>query len=187
MVKAPRPGRVKTRLAKDIGTIEAAWWFRHQVRATLRAIGRDPRWETILLVSPDSAAHGRDWPAAVPRIPQGRGDLGARMARGLRAAPPGPVLLIGGDIPGIRPRTIADAFRALSRAGIVHGPAADGGFWLVGLKRGGAPAPRALFGGCRWSSPHALADSEASAAPLRLARAATLRDVDRAADLPPRR
>ena len=44
MVKQPRPGRVKTRLARDIGRVEAAWWYRHQMTRLLRNL-RDPRWQ----------------------------------------------------------------------------------------------------------------------------------------------
>ena len=80
---------------------------------------------------------------------------------------------------------MAQAFEALGRADAVLGPATDGGYWLVGLRRTGA-APATLFRGVRWSSPHALADTEASMPGLRVARAATLSDVDEAADLAPR-
>jgi len=79
MVKEPRPGRVKTRLGKDIGLTASAWWFRHQTRALLRRI-EDPRWETVLAVAPDrEGLQSRIWPAHLPRIAQGRGDLGDRM------------------------------------------------------------------------------------------------------------
>ena len=187
MVKQPRPGRVKTRLGRGIGKSEATWWFRHAVARTIRALSRDPRWEAMLLVSPDAAVHARDWAAlggaGLRRLGQGGGDLGARMAKGLRDAPPGPVLLMGGDIPGVTPAHVAAAFRALEGAEALFAPADDGGFWMVGLKRGGRSAPRALFRACRWSTEHALADAEASAAPLRLVRGAVMQDVDDAADL----
>jgi len=54
MVKEPRPGRVKSRLGRDIGMVAAAWWFRHQVKRLLRAV-EDPRWQVVLAVSPDNA------------------------------------------------------------------------------------------------------------------------------------
>ena len=47
MLKEPRPGRVKTRLGRDIGMVEAAWWFRHQTARLIRRfyeIGIFPDW-----------------------------------------------------------------------------------------------------------------------------------------------
>ena len=74
MLKEPRPGRVKTRLGRDIGMIGAAWWFRHQVAGLLRRLD-DPRWHLVLAVAPDHAGlTSRVWPAHLPRIPQGPGD-----------------------------------------------------------------------------------------------------------------
>lgn len=184
MVKDPRPGRVKTRLGRDIGMTRAAWWFRHQCRALLRRLD-DPRWDLTLAVSPDHAGlQSRVWPAHLPRIPQGAGDLGDRMARALRSMPPGPTLIIGADIPGIQPTHIARAFRALGDHDAVFGPADDGGYWLVGLRHG-ARAPATLFQNVRWSTEHALADSMASLPGLSIALTDTLRDVDTVADLPP--
>jgi len=180
MVKEPRPDRVKTRLARDIGTVPAAWWFRHQALSLLRRMD-DPRWRLWLAVSPDrEGLESRFWPAHLPRVPQGRGDLGDRMARVFGTLPPGPSLIIGADIPGIRPAHIERAFRALGNQDAVFGPAEDGGYWLVGLK--GRPTPP-LFQGVRWSTEHALADSCATLRGKRIALIDTLRDVDTAADL----
>lgn len=182
MLKEPHPGRVKTRLGRDIGMTAAAWWFRHQTAALIRRLD-DPRWQLILAVSPDrEGLQSRIWPAHLPRLPQGRGDLGQRMARAFRSMPPGPACIIGGDIPGITPRHIADAFTALGQNDAVFGPAPDGGFWLTGLHRP-CHAPVRLFENVRWSTGHALADSMASKAGLRITLTDTLSDVDTAADL----
>lgn len=183
MVKEPRPGRVKTRLGRDLGMTAAAWWFRHQSRALIRRV-QDPRWQVVLAVAPDKAGlNSRVWPAHLPRWPQGRGDLGDRMGRMLRAAAPGPVCVIGADIPGIRPAHIAEAFRTLGNHDAVFGPAPDGGYWLVGLKRA-RPVPPTLFANVRWSTQHALADTIATLPDHRIARIATLNDVDTIDDLP---
>lgn len=182
MLKEPRPGRVKTRLSRGIGMVPAAWWFRHQTAALLRRLG-DPRWQLILAVSPDRAGlASRIWPVHLPRVAQGPGDLGERMGRLLRGLPPGPVAIVGGDIPGLGKPHIARAFAALGDHEAVFGPAPDGGYWLVGMKRI-APPPATLFKGVRWSSPHALSDSMASLGKCRIALVDTLRDVDTAADL----
>lgn len=182
MVKEPHPGRVKTRLGRDIGLTASAWWFRHQVAALLRRI-EDPRWDTVLAVAPDvEGLQSRVWPAHLPRVPQGRGNLGDRMARVFRTMPNGPVCIIGADIPGVNRARIGAAFRALGGHDAVFGPAPDGGYWLVGLKRQ-RPVPPRLFDGVRWSTETALADSAATMKGLSIARVATLQDVDTLADL----
>lgn len=180
MVKAPRPGRVKTRLGRDIGMDAAARWYRHRVAALLRHV-RDPRWEVVLATDPPHDRLHRRWPADVPRVPQGGGDLGARMARVLRRAR-GPVCLIGSDIPGVRRTHIAEAFALLRQRDTVFGPAPDGGFWLIGLARP-HQAPSRFFTGVRWSTEHTLSDALPTCAPLSHAFAATLADVDRVDDL----
>ncbi|WP_159964793.1 TIGR04282 family arsenosugar biosynthesis glycosyltransferase [Profundibacterium mesophilum] len=181
MVKEPRPGRVKTRLGREVGMTRAAWWFRRQTSALLRRLD-DPRWECVLAVSPDAEGlRSRVWPPRLPRLPQGRGDLGARMARLLRGAPPGPAIVIGADIPGIERRHVARAFAALGRHDGVIGPAPDGGYWLVGLRRRAAPPP-GLFRGVEWSSGTALADTVRTM-PRDTARIDTLADVDTLDDL----
>lgn len=180
MVKEPRPGRVKTRLGRDIGMTAAAWWFRHQTRALIRRL-RDPRWQIVLCVAPDrEGLRSRVWPPDLPRLPQGRGNLGDRMARMLDATP-GPSVLIGGDIPGIRRTHIARAFRALGDHASVIGPAPDGGFWLIGLKHP-SRAPRSLFRNVRWSHPDTRADTLPTL-PQPVALIDELADVDTASDL----
>lgn len=182
MVKEPHPGRVKTRLGREIGHVGAAWWFRHQVAGLLRRV-RDPRWQVVLAVSPDrEGLRSRVWPADVPRVAQGGGDLGDRMRQLLVAAPPGPVCIIGADIPGVTRAEIARGFAALGRHEAVFGPAPDGGYWLIGLKRMRA-VPTGIFEGVRWSTEHALADTRASLAGHRIALIDMLRDVDTADDL----
>ncbi|MBA85992.1 MAG: hypothetical protein CML60_02570 [Rhodobacteraceae bacterium] len=181
MVKEPRAGRVKTRLGREIGMPAAAWWFRHQVARLLRRI-EDPRWRVILAVAPDRAVSSRAWPVHVRRVPQGQGNLGDRMARQMRNMPPGPVCVIGADIPDVARPHIARAFAALGAHDTVFGPAPDGGYWLVGMKRSRA-LPAALFRGVRWSTHHALADSIASVSGHRVSLVDMLRDVDTAADL----
>lgn len=182
--KEPVAGRVKTRLGRDIGMVEAAWWYRRRARSLIRALSADPRWETWIAVSPDrDGLESRFWPAHLPRWPQGRGDLGARMGRAFAAFPPGPLVIVGADIPDLERRHVRAAFDALGDADAVLGPAEDGGYWLIGLKRSPRRKPIRLFEGVRWSTEHALADTEAGLAGLRIARLETLRDVDDARDL----
>ena len=182
MVKEPRPGRVKTRLGRDIGMTAAAWWFRHQTRRLLRRIV-DPRWQVVLAVAPDvEGLTSRNWPSRFSRIPQGAGNLGDRMARMLRLSAPGPACVIGADIPGISRAHIAQAFAALGNHDAVFGPAPDGGYWLIGLKHP-AHQPVGFLADVRWSSPDALSDSKATLGGSRIAEIAQLRDIDTADDL----
>lgn len=182
MVKEPRPGRVKTRLGRDIGMVPAAWWFRHQTRALIRRL-RDPRWDVVLAVSPDrDGLLSRVWPAHLPRLPQGEGDLGDRMARVLRGRDARDMCIIGADIPGVQKHHIARAFRALGAADAVFGPAHDGGYWLIGLKAS-KPLPPQIFANVRWSTKHARADTVATLPDMRIAYVDSLRDVDRVQDL----
>lgn len=180
MLKEPRAGRAKTRLGRDIGMVGAAWWMRHQTARVIRRLN-DPRWRLILAVAPDGAVTSRAWPFHLPRMPQGPGDLGHRMARVFRSLPPGPALIVGGDIPGLQSFHIAAGFAALGRAPSVVGPARDGGYWAVGLRHPRTP-PAGLFEGVRWSTADALADTLPTL-PQPVARIATLSDVDTAADL----
>jgi rSAM/selenodomain-associated transferase 1 len=182
LLKEPRAGRVKTRLGREIGMTAAAWWFRHQTSTLLRRL-EDPRWQILLSTAPDTATTGRAWPAHLTRLPQGRGDLGQRMARAIRSAPPGPTLLIGGDIPGVTPAHIWRAFQALGDARVVFGPATDGGFWLVG-SRNAAALPKSIFRDARWSTRHALSDCLGNLH-CEIAFTDMLQDVDTAADLRP--
>ncbi len=182
MLKEPLPGRVKTRLGREIGMTGAAFWFRHQVARLLREIA-DPRWHCVLAVSPDRAGlSSRVWPAQFARIPQGGGDLGARMARQL-ASHPGPVLIIGADIPGITRAHIAKAFAVLGRKDFVLGPAGDGGYWAIGARNLGRPLPKTLFSNTRWSTQYALADTLAILGSASHGLCATLDDVDTLDDL----
>ena len=183
--KDPLPGRVKTRLAAGIGPVGAAAWYRRAVTGLVRKVGRDPRWETVLAVAPDRAGLMSPLlPGGVPRWAQGAGDLGDRMGRALAAFGPGPVVIIGSDIPGVTRAAVAGAFAALRGHDAVLGPAADGGYWLIGLRRGGQ-VPRGLFTDVRWSGPYAMADTVAGLVGRRIAEAATLSDVDTVADLRP--
>jgi len=98
------------------------------------------------------------------------------MQRLFRRLPPGPAIIVGSDIPAIKPSDIARAFRLLGNGDAVFGRAADGGYWLVGLRR--SPRVLAPFANVRWSGPHALADTLRNLEGHRVAFAATLSDVD---------
>ncbi|MHC8508925.1 MAG: TIGR04282 family arsenosugar biosynthesis glycosyltransferase [Rhodospirillales bacterium] len=185
--KAPRMGRVKTRLARDVGPVRAAAFYRLHLAETLRALKGGGRWTLWLAAAPDTAVNSADIRrlAASARarvIPQGGGDLGRRMDRAMRRLPPGPAVIVGADIIGIDAGSVWSAFKALGTHDAVFGPAPDGGYWLAGLRR--APAAPRPFAPVRWSSEHALADTLANFPPnARVARIAAKADVDTGQDL----
>jgi rSAM/selenodomain-associated transferase 1 len=175
--RTPQFGRVKRRLAEAIGPLAAMRFYRQTLDRQIRTLSRDRRWTVWLFLTPDPVRR-----RATVRG-QGRGDLGQRMKRPFRLLPPGPVILVGSDIPAMRPRHIARAFALLGRHDLVFGPASDGGFWLIGARRS-RPLPLSLFTKVRWSTGHALADTLATIPPTyTTAIADTLDDVDDIDDL----
>lgn len=174
--RAPRLGRVKRRLAVGIGDIAALRFYRMTTERVVRRLAHDRRWRTVLAVTGGAAR----WPRGIPRIVQRGDDLGQRMGNAMRAAPQGPVVLVGSDIPDLRPRHVARAFHALAGHDAVFGPAADGGYWLVGVRD--RALLRRLFGEVRWSTAHTLEDTIANLpGGRRYALVDALDDVDDAA------
>ena len=175
-VRAPQLGAGKRRLAREIGDVATVRFERLMIALLLRRLA-DRRWRLRIAVTPDKACrHGRHWHRGIPAIGQGNGDLGVRMRRALAACPPGPVVLVGGDIPALAAHHVAAAFHLLGRHDLVFGPAEDGGFWLVGARR--SPRLPRLFEQVRWSSPYALTDTLA-----RLPRGVTVGFVERLEDV----
>jgi len=188
MARLPRLGSLKRRLARDVGALAALRFYRETTEGLLRRLGRDSRWRLWLVLTPDPQGSShcgfRGFRGAV--LPQGTGDLGQRMGRQLRELPPGPVVIVGSDIPGIHSRHIAQAFRALGSNDWVFGPAQDGGYWLIGARR--RPSLHLPFADVRWSSATTLQDTVSGlrgpvgSAP-RIAYLETLEDIDTGADL----
>ncbi|NKB44829.1 MAG: DUF2064 domain-containing protein [Alphaproteobacteria bacterium] len=178
MARAPRFGAVKTRLARDIGRLNAWRFYRTTLFETVRRLARNTPWQTVLQVTPDrERSRRRQWPGRAQTLPQGRGDLGARMERGLTGFPRGiPVVLIGSDIPDVTDVHIRKAFNALGQADVVFGQASDGGYWLVGFAN--RRPMRRPFKTVRWSGPQALHDTCANLGHRRIAFVDELSDVD---------
>src|SRR5581483_10754991 len=180
--RAPVPGRAKTRLVPALGAEGAAELAARLTEHSLRAakaarIGPVELWCAPDASHPFFAGCARRHGAALR--PQGRGDLGARMHRALAAGTP--AVLVGSDIPAMTPAYLRAAARALARADVVLGPARDGGYVLIGLRR----PQRSLFAGVSWGGPSVLERTR-----LRIARAGLrtrqlppLFDVDRPEDL----
>lgn len=177
--KAPYPGGAKTRLAAGVGKVHANRLYRAMCRKILRNV-EDPRWDTYIAVSPDSAAtqhFGEVWPKHIPQILQGSGSLSPRLARIF--AHKGITLVIGTDAPQIRVRDVAQAINLLKSHKAVFGPADDGGFWLMGMR---GPCSSDIFDGVNWSTDRALADITKNIGEP-VARLRVLIDVDNVAAL----
>ena len=181
--RAPQLGRVKRRLAHDVGAAAALRFHGATLRDVTRRLAADRRWQVTLAVTPDRFVRGGRWcPRGIDRIAQGGGDLGSRMMRALRRYRGTPTVLIGSDIPDLTRAHIADALCAVRTGALVLGPATDGGYWLIGTRN--IDRYYGLFRGVRWSTTHALADTLANVArskPIRYV--AKLSDVDDAAAL----
>jgi glycosyltransferase A (GT-A) superfamily protein (DUF2064 family) len=98
------------------------------------------------------------------------------MAAVARKLPPGPIVIVGTDIPDIAASDVARAFRELGRRDAVFGPATDGGYWLVGMRR--RPHFLDFFANVRWSTEHALADTLSNLAGKDVTLLRTLSDID---------
>lgn len=170
--KAPVLGRAKTRLAKDIGIVHAKRLYRSMTRRIIYNV-QDPRWDTLLAVTPDNTVGAiPDW-QGLPQIAQGPGNLSPRLAR-IFSLYRGPVIVIGTDCPQVNAQDIAKAIKALGSNQAVFGPANDGGFWLMGMN---GPVRKGLFDGVRWSSEFTLSDLSANI-DGQIARLHTLTDID---------
>ncbi|MCY4608297.1 MAG: TIGR04282 family arsenosugar biosynthesis glycosyltransferase [bacterium] len=181
MARPAVAGEVKTRLAEAFGERLALAVYRLMLRRTLRRVARGP-WSTVVAVAPSAGQRRRHRFRGFATMAQSGSDLGERMSNAFAAMPPGPVVVVGTDIPGLRRQHISRAFRALERHEAVFGPALDGGYWLVGL----APRLRdaGIFSPVRWSTRHALADTlENIPTACATALIGTLGDVDTAQDV----
>ncbi|MFV0298081.1 MAG: DUF2064 domain-containing protein [Hyphomicrobiaceae bacterium] len=181
MVKLPIAGCVKTRLAREVGVVEATRFYRSTCQTIVGVLGAQPFWETRVLVTPDTGLASGMLPVGPGRLAQGRGDLGTRMQRPMQVLGPGPVCVMGTDIPEVAVADVRQAFRQLGGRDVVFGPAEDGGFWLVGMRR--RPRLPDPYQGIRWSAGDTLDQVMHQLDGYSIGFAALHGDVDEAGDL----
>ncbi|GHB60822.1 glycosyl transferase [Streptomyces cirratus] len=173
IAKEPLPGRVKTRLTPPFSAAEAAGLAEAALADTLDAVARTPAERRVLVLE------GRPGPWLPPGfevVPQASGGLDERLAAAF-AGCAGPALLIGMDTPQVTPELLAVDW---SQRDAWFGPAADGGFWALGLA---VPDPALLRGvPMSVSVTGAVQYERLRAAGLRIGRLPVLRDVDTAED-----
>lgn len=188
MAKAPQAGQVKTRLVPPLSQEEAADLYRCLLLDKLLQISQLPGVDSYVAYTPGEAGPlMRELaPQSFTLIPQSGSDLGDRLHRLsailLEKGHPG-VMIVDSDTPTLPTAYLLEAIERLQSkiTDLVLGPAEDGGYYLVGLKR---PC-RALFDGIQWSSPSVLTETlqRASAQRLRVATLPSWFDVDTADDL----
>ena len=188
LAKAPVPGRVKTRLTPPFSPHEAAMLAEAALADTLEAGASASFARHILALADQWATPGAlraELPSRYEVIPQ-RGDgLDERIAAAFDDAYAqlnAPVVLIGMDTPQVTPgllETVAQPLTA-GEADAVFGPAADGGFWLLGLRKPDAQ----LIHGVPMSAEHTgrVQLDRLRAAGLRIRQVPELVDVDTVED-----
>lgn len=175
IAKQPRPGRVKTRLTPPFTPGQAAALAEAALADTLASAALVPADRHVLVLDGEP---GPWLPTGFHVVPQAAGGLDARLAAAF-AACAGPALLIGMDTPQVTPSLLAPAL-CWDAHDAWFGPAADGGFWALGLAR---PDPSLLLG-VPMSRPDTgtVQYARLRKAGLRVGRLPVLRDVDTASD-----
>lgn len=148
-VKNPIPGTVKTRIARTVGNERAVAVYQHLLRHT-QAITRPLHCRRVVYYG-DFINEDDGWNGYEKQLQSGQ-DLGQRMQEAFREQfeqGAGQVAIIGSDCLAITAGHIEQAFAALTQADVVIGPATDGGYYLLAMKK----LHPALFDGMPWSQP----------------------------------
>lgn len=173
IAKQPVPGKVKTRLAPPCTYEQAATLAAAALADTLHTLLLVPARRRVLVLD---GQPGPWLPPGFEIVPQRGGLLDERLAWAF-AAVRGPALLVGMDTPQVTPDLLTVDWDA---ADAVFGPAADGGFWALGLR---APDPDLLLGvPMSTARTGAIQRARLVGAGLRVVDLPQLRDVDTAAD-----
>ncbi len=181
MTKNPEWGRVKTRLAAQIGTTNALWVYEQLLAKTVSVLGKVPH-DVAVFYDPEVPKQTLAFPTAKYHLPQQGKDLGCRMQRafqwgfdrGYEA-----ICVLGTDLWELTPALISSAFVALEKKEVVIGPAADGGYYLLGLKQ---PKPE-LFENIPWSTEKVLKETQALLQPKKVTLLPKKNDIDTLEDL----
>ena len=159
--KAPFEGKVKTRLAADIGSEAATGLYRAFVEDLLFTLSHTGYPIQIHYWPPDAGIEMTTWLGAdYEFLPQSGGDLGERMASAFASAfskNAKQAVLVGTDFPDLPSLIIHDAFNALSTHDAVIGPSNDGGYFLIGFTRHGFLPD--VFQGIQWGTPSVFSET----------------------------
>jgi uncharacterized protein len=187
----PVPGEAKTRLIPSLGPEGAARLHRRMTekavamaRAALVPAGK-PDAEIMICCAGAPIRAFRAWLGQdLHYAKQPSGDIGVRMGRAFRSTlkHSAAAFAIGTDVPDITPAILAQAFEILRSHDVVLGPAGDGGYYLIGMKR----YHPELFSGIEWGTERVWNQTLQiiSKLGLKVAKLPMLSDVDRPEDLP---
>jgi len=188
----PEPGKVKTRLVPALGEPGACDLHRRMAERTLKTARQlDPPGLRIQVRYDGGGPElMKSWLGAdVGLFSQGEGDLGERMGRAFENAFSDGIqkaLIIGTDSPSITPQLLRLALFHLETSDVVLGPAADGGYYLIGMGKQAAPqALPGLMNGIPWGTGEVLRRTleKAHELGLKVSRTEMLGDIDRPEDL----
>jgi len=185
--KAPIPGEVKTRLCPPLDPDEAASLHGTLVLDAVERAKGLPGASLYVAGAPDlthpffKVLEGR---YGAKLLPQRGPDLGARMRWAMQDAfeqGAQEVLLTGTDLPTLPRADLVQALTLVKRHDVVLGPTADGGYYLIGLRK----MVPALFEGIAWSTPSVFAETKnkIEQAGLSLGLLPECRDLDTLDDL----
>lgn len=189
----PEPGKTKTRLIPALGSRGAAELQRQMTEHIISTAAKKIRLPGLILEVRHEGGNAclmRSWLGTefVYRA-QGSGDVGRRMARAFEEAFQSGAeraVIVGSDIPGISADIMRHAFEELKKRDLVLGPAKDGGYYLIGMKRAvSAEAIPQLFSDVKWGSGEVISQTLKTAKSLGLGFVLLekLDDVDRFEDL----
>lgn len=178
--KYPEPGRVKTRLARTVGPVEAARLYRGMVETVVKKTTpvNGEYHQTMYFDPPERVREFKQWfPLQMKK--QCSGDLGHRMLDAFQmsfANGSERVVVIGTDCTEIDRALLCDAFQKLETADLILGPAKDGGYYLIGMK---ATHPL-LFEEISWSTTKVLQETlhKAKEGGLKVTLLPLLADID---------
>jgi rSAM/selenodomain-associated transferase 1 len=186
----PEPGKTKTRLIPALGAQGAANLQRQMTEHTISQVkalqNTLPIWTEIRFAGGNQQLMQEWLGSDLIYQEQGEGDLGSRMARSLASAfrnGAQQVVIIGTDCPSVNAQTLTQAFEQLQlNCDLVLGPAVDGGYYLIGLRR---PIPE-LFINIDWGTAQVFSQTVNTAKQLQLSVAylPEKADIDRPEDLP---
>ncbi|MCI5132672.1 MAG: glycosyltransferase [Candidatus Electrothrix sp. EH2] len=196
----PQAGKVKTRLIAHLGPQEAAELHSRMTRQVIQNIEPVLRTGQVRLqvyYCGGSAEEMRCWLGRNFSLKQQQGhDLGERMCHAFEQTwqqGAERVLLIGSDCPGIELSILESGFKYLAGHDLVLGPAADGGYYLIGLRADVQHCKQKsckhnynlLFQKIKWGSEEVLHQTiqQAETAKLSFALLPELHDIDRPEDL----